>query len=102
MKTIVVDRYSPDDVPVKGKVRVRLPLGLKDYPPNIEPARGDHYAYCHRYMEFDAESPSFRELEEAARFLRNKYNKGSTHTFFETIEVYKVNRRTVLELGFGS
>ena len=99
MKTILVEQYDPSYVPVKGKVTVRLSLGLKDNAPSLETAK---HRFARRSIEAEAFSPTLKDLEDAAKFWRNKYNKGTTHTFFETIEIKKEGRKTILDLGFGS
>lgn len=100
MKILVVDHHELDYVPVKGTVTVRLSLGLKEYPPSLTPPKDA--SYSHRYIEAQAVSPTLEDLAETARYWRNKYNRGTTHTFFETIEITKVGKQTILDLGFGS
>lgn len=111
MESLLVDQHPRTHVPVDGPVLVRLHIGTRDFPPNIRPVpdpeweeeMGFPQSYrSHRYIEFEALSPSLAELDQAARFLRNKYYRGTTHIAFETIEISTSEGRTVLDLGYGS
>lgn len=103
MESLSVLKLPEDHVPVKGPVIVRLHMGLREFPPSIRiPDHRDAYRRSHRYIEFEALSPSLADLDKAATFLRNKYNRGTTHIAFETLDIYTVNGKTTLELGYGS
>lgn len=99
METIAVGS-DPNEVPVHGRVKVRMSLRLTEFPPMLEPV--PDWEFGHRYIEFDTVSPTIGQLEMLIKWVNRKYYKGTTHTFFETIEISEIDGIPLLDLGVGS
>lgn len=110
MKQISVAGLPNSYVPVQGPVVVRMHLQLLDLPPMLNAPRaskGFIENYGRRLIEFHADSPCIGDLEELIRWVNRKYYRGTTHTFFEEIDITQEEylpkkKYTVMTLGVGS
>lgn len=100
LESVSVSDVSSSHVIKKGPVLIRMHLRMTDYPPMLRPTRTSRYG--HRYFEIEAQSPTIADLDKLIRWVNSKYNRGTTHTFFENVDIYERNGKTVLELGIGS
>lgn len=99
---LIVAQHPKTHIPVVGPVVILMPLGLTDVPPCLVSPT----PYGRRYIELRAVSPSLDDLERTARWVNSKYHRGTTHTFFETVDIYTrvgpSGSEEVLHLGMGS